>query len=280
MVLFPGRYSDLIEAGVHYLPLEKNFTNVDEILAGLDDIQALEAMTERTHQHLVASGRFGFRAYAGFLQTLIERKFDELPLTRGLRSTTWQSSNDGDRDHVFKEEPTDRPFGKERFDLIQCRHKISVLEPEMRRLSKAFEDATAAYLAETIRLTDVCTSEIERLWGGAVPAAASLSAAQSSVEAARNRLIHFAEHCRERHGRFESEWKQLFAPLPRGANTDSTPHSMHRQRLALLESEIKNLGDEIDQLNRHGREAVAASVGLLESITRSSTQSPDPDLLP
>jgi hypothetical protein len=55
---------------------------------------------------------------------------------------------------------------------------------------------------------------------------------------------------------------------------------MHRQRLALLESEIKNLGDEIDQLNRHGREAVAASVGLLESITRSSAQSPDPDLLP
>ena len=130
LVLFRGRYSDLIEANVHYLPLEKNFSNVDEIIARLEDIEALQAMADGTYQDLVGSGRFGFRAYGRYLRNLIERKFDELRLTpraarqRGYPRAGW-SQND-----LFEEEPTDRPLGKARFDLIQNRHQISVLEPE------------------------------------------------------------------------------------------------------------------------------------------------------
>ena len=84
-----------------------------------------------------------------------------------------------------------------------------VLEIERQRLWEVFNQASAAYLAETARLTEVCKIEIEHLWAGAVPATASLSLAQSSVEAACNRLTHFTKLCQERRARFESEWTEL-----------------------------------------------------------------------
>ena len=270
MVLFRGRYSDLIDADVHYLPLDKNFSNVDETIASLEDIQALQAMTERTYQDLVGSGRFGFRAYGRYLQTLIERKFDELHLTPRAGSTARLPSNRRERDDLLNEEPTDRPFGKARFDILQSRRQISVLEGEARRLSNAFDQASAAYLAETARLTEVCKTEVEHLWPGAVPATASLSLAQSSIEAACNRLTHFTKLCQDRRARFETKWNELSSQLPRDSDTESAPHATHRQRLAQLESEINNLRGEIDQLNMHGREAVAAAAGLVDTVTRCS----------
>lgn len=268
MVLFRGRYSDLIEADVHYLPLDKDFFNVDEVMASLEDIQALQAMTERTYHDLVGSGRFGYRAYAQRLRTIIERKFDELRLTARVASTAWQQSSGRGLDDILNEEPTDQPFGKARFDLIQSQRQISILEAETRRLSNAFDEASAAYLAETARLTEVCQVEIERLWGGTAPATASLSAARSSVESTRNRLTDLVNLGRDRRARFASEWNELCAQLPRNAAIDSTLQATHRQRLTLLESELKHLNTEIDQLNTIGREAVAAAVGSVDTVVR------------
>jgi hypothetical protein len=265
MILFRGPYSDLIEADVHYLPLEKNFSNVEEVLARLEDIQNLQAMTERTYNDLVGSGRFGFRAYGRYLQTLIERKFDELPLAPEIGSTAQEPSNGVDRDDLLNEEPTDQPLGRARFDIIQGRRQTLVLEAETERLSDAFDEASAAYLAEFARLTEVCNAEIERLWGGELPATNSLFTARRAANSARNRLSDFVSLCQVRHARNESSGKS-----PRDAYTDSILEA-HRQRLERLQTEIRTLCGEIDQLNIHGREAVAAAVSLLDAVATTST---------
>lgn len=266
LILFRGRYSDLIEPGTHYLPLEKNFSNVDEVIASLGDIEALQGMAERTYQDLVGSGRFGFRAYGHFLKTLIERKFDELRLTPRVAMTARRPSNSIGQDAILNEQPTDRPFGKERFDLIQCRHQISILGPEIERLSKAFNAAMAAHHAETARLTEVCQSEIERLWGGALPATASILAAQSSADSARNRLTDFVKLDRNRRARFESKWNEL--PGPHDANIDPELQAILGRRLEILQCEIKTLSSEIDQLNAAGQQAVSTGATLVLEIER------------
>jgi hypothetical protein len=63
MVFFPGEYSGAIEPWTHYLPLAKDFSNMDEIVERLRDLPALEAMTERAYQDLVASGRFSLARF-------------------------------------------------------------------------------------------------------------------------------------------------------------------------------------------------------------------------
>lgn len=74
MVNFPGRYSDVIEPWVHYVPLEKDFSNFDEVVSAIRDDAVLEQLAARAHADLVASGRYS-------LETFV-REFDREVETR------------------------------------------------------------------------------------------------------------------------------------------------------------------------------------------------------
>jgi hypothetical protein len=71
MVLFRGRYSDAIEADVHYIPLEKDFSNVETVLARLEQVDELAGMADRAWYHLVDSGRFGYHGFMGRIAAII-----------------------------------------------------------------------------------------------------------------------------------------------------------------------------------------------------------------
>jgi hypothetical protein len=63
MVNLAGRYSDAIEPWTHYVPLEKDFSNFDEVVAAIRDEGALDAMAHRAHEDLVASGRYSLERF-------------------------------------------------------------------------------------------------------------------------------------------------------------------------------------------------------------------------
>jgi hypothetical protein len=74
MVNFAGRYSDVIEPWTHYVPLEKDFSNFDEVLAAIRDEGELGAMATRAHEDLVASGRYSLQSFVrGFDEELEAR---------------------------------------------------------------------------------------------------------------------------------------------------------------------------------------------------------------
>jgi hypothetical protein len=58
MVMFPGEYSDIVEPWTHYIPLDKDFSNFDEVAARIRDVRFLETLTGRAHSDLIASGRY------------------------------------------------------------------------------------------------------------------------------------------------------------------------------------------------------------------------------
>lgn len=72
MVLFRGEYSGVVEPWTHYLPLEKDFSNVDEVIEALRDIPRLEKMTDRAYADLVESGRYSLRAFVSQFDDLID----------------------------------------------------------------------------------------------------------------------------------------------------------------------------------------------------------------
>ena len=78
MILFRGRYSDAIEAGVHYIPLEKDFSNAGEILSKLHDLDFLQGFADRAYDHLVASGNYGYRTLADLIKGAIEEQYPAL----------------------------------------------------------------------------------------------------------------------------------------------------------------------------------------------------------
>ena len=63
-VLVEGRYSGVLEAERHYIPLRRDFANLDEALGRLQDREAVEAMTERAYCDIYLSGRHNLSAFA------------------------------------------------------------------------------------------------------------------------------------------------------------------------------------------------------------------------
>jgi len=133
MVLFRGRYSDCVEPGTHYIPLEKDFSNVDEVLRRLEDIPALEAMAERAHADLVASGKFSYRTFGAKIREACDRRLaakgwrrnDRAPIKR--RPAALRAADR--RRAILTEPPTPEPKSREQLETKQLRAaRIDVFE--------------------------------------------------------------------------------------------------------------------------------------------------------
>lgn len=74
-IMYPGRYSGIFEAGRHYLPLERDGSNLDEVLDVLHDPAAVRGMVERTHRDIILDDRYWVEGFV--------RRFDHLA-TRAL----------------------------------------------------------------------------------------------------------------------------------------------------------------------------------------------------
>jgi hypothetical protein len=74
MIMFPGDYAGVVEAERHYIPLEKDFSNIDEVVERLRDDAYLDELTGRAYEELVASGRYSLRAVVEELDAVIDAR--------------------------------------------------------------------------------------------------------------------------------------------------------------------------------------------------------------
>lgn len=65
LVLFEGSYSGVVRADEHYIPLKKDYSNIETVFARLEDVAFLTAMTERAYRDVIATGQY---ALAGFVE--------------------------------------------------------------------------------------------------------------------------------------------------------------------------------------------------------------------
>jgi hypothetical protein len=69
-ILYEGRYDDILRPWDHYVPLRKDFSNLDEVLAVLANPARAIAITDRAYADLIASGKY---SYAGFVRSFDDR---------------------------------------------------------------------------------------------------------------------------------------------------------------------------------------------------------------
>lgn len=74
LVLFEGEYSGVVQPGVHFIPLKKDFSNVDEVLAKIQDDQYLQAMTERAYQDIIESDLYSYKKFVEYFDACIEQR--------------------------------------------------------------------------------------------------------------------------------------------------------------------------------------------------------------
>lgn len=86
MVLFEGNYSGILQPDRHYIPLKKNFSNFDEVVARLHDHQGLQELADRTYREVALDPRFGYPAFIAKVDDAIEQEVERRQTRRALDS--------------------------------------------------------------------------------------------------------------------------------------------------------------------------------------------------
>jgi hypothetical protein len=79
-ILVPGPYAGALKPWVHYLPLEADASNVDELVAAMRDLPRMEAMIAAS-QSVLLDDRFSYAAYATDVLAAIRARRPLLPDT-------------------------------------------------------------------------------------------------------------------------------------------------------------------------------------------------------
>jgi hypothetical protein len=64
-ILFEGRYSGALEPMVHYIPLKKDFSNIDEVIDLVKDADVRTEIAANAHRDLIESGEWSYRRWIG-----------------------------------------------------------------------------------------------------------------------------------------------------------------------------------------------------------------------
>lgn len=140
MILLSGRYSGIIEPETHYIELKEDFSNVDSVLARLDDLDGLERMAERAYRDLVASGGYGYRRFVALVDDALDRKAAELALSLRPAPPDFARAR-SDSDPAVLEGLDEWPTQKRRhfvfYDYKRIAHDNALLRSEIVRLNEA-----------------------------------------------------------------------------------------------------------------------------------------------
>lgn len=145
LVLYEGRYSDAIRPNEHYIPVAHDHSNMDEVFRAIADVEALEAMVERAHAHLIRSGRFSYEAFVEVVDSALARRMRR-PRCGG-RAPVVSPNLDPGRSPL-EELPTASPRGFDSFQLRCLRRQLSAPVLAIRAIVQASAGNRVARLVE------------------------------------------------------------------------------------------------------------------------------------
>lgn len=66
-VLVEGDYNGILQPWVHYIPLKKDLSNLEEVFAIMKDEAVRESIVERAYQDIVVSGKYSYRSFVSYV---------------------------------------------------------------------------------------------------------------------------------------------------------------------------------------------------------------------
>lgn len=76
-ILFEGKYSGLMQPMVHYIPLRKDFSNIDAVIRMYKDESLRRELTENAYRDLIETGQYSYKRFI--------EAFDQELLAEGFR---------------------------------------------------------------------------------------------------------------------------------------------------------------------------------------------------
>jgi hypothetical protein len=93
MVLFEGNYSGVLIPHRHYIPLRKDFSNLDEIFSLLDDGEHIDKLVEDAYQDVIGCGIYSYQAFVALVDQHINTKFKNCSAAHASNDVTLYRRN-------------------------------------------------------------------------------------------------------------------------------------------------------------------------------------------
>jgi len=137
MCLIDGEYSGILHPGRNYISIAPDFSNVDQVINSLSDLDSLQRMADRTYMDVIESQKYSYRSFVGIVDDLIAENLSKRPFV--YAPTTWQKDQ-GELSHPVLVYPTSEPLTREhwrrrrtalrrRVGLSSCLQDIPAGEP-------------------------------------------------------------------------------------------------------------------------------------------------------
>lgn len=149
---------------VHYIALEKDFSNVDGILGKLSDFDFLQGFANRAYDHLIASGRYSYKALTNAIEGAIDEFYPLITASvdaqhRREIAQLWQARHDPSSPHeiALAELPTEDPqlpdYLRQKSELLNelLRHQVSIEDVQAQPLPAQEEPAESTSKIGPIR---------------------------------------------------------------------------------------------------------------------------------
>lgn len=75
LVLFEGEYSGVVKPDRHFIPLRKDFSNFDDVVAKLQDNDYLRELTERAYREVIESGQYSYASFVREVDVYLDQRF-------------------------------------------------------------------------------------------------------------------------------------------------------------------------------------------------------------
>ncbi|XVN43517.1 MAG: hypothetical protein RCG15_04480 [Candidatus Rickettsia vulgarisii] len=78
LILYEGEYSGIIEPYRHYIPLKKDWSNINEVLEQVNNLDHIKQLTENAYNDIIKSGKYNYQAFV----KMVEKEIDKYSLTQ------------------------------------------------------------------------------------------------------------------------------------------------------------------------------------------------------
>lgn len=77
LVLYEGDYSGILTAGQHYIPLKKDFSNIQEVIAKIKNTAYLQAMANKAYEDIALNSQYHYSSFIQRFDDIITNEFKQ-----------------------------------------------------------------------------------------------------------------------------------------------------------------------------------------------------------
>jgi hypothetical protein len=86
MVLYEGEYSGILQPNRHYVPLRKDFSNLEEVVRAVKDTALLQDLADRAYAEIAINPAYSFATFAGQFDRVMKEEIERRRTCAGNRA--------------------------------------------------------------------------------------------------------------------------------------------------------------------------------------------------